>query len=83
MNLSNKIETATDNYLKILNLGQDDVLSSVQSGNPKDFFAALERHKVLTEGVMHGVKTLNDIVLRRAVDAANESRNSKTVSSKA
>jgi len=44
-----------DNYLRILSAGQDDVLSSLETGNPKDFFAALERHKALTESVKNGV----------------------------
>jgi len=46
----------TDNYLRILAAGQDDVLASLETGNPKDFFAALERHKALTESVKNGVE---------------------------
>ena len=45
----------TDNDLRILAAGQDDVLASLETGNPKDFFAALERHKALTESVKNGV----------------------------
>jgi hypothetical protein len=49
------MNTIQDNYLRILAAGQDDVLSSLETGNPKDFFAALERHKALAEGVSKGV----------------------------
>ena len=45
-----------ENYIKILQAGQDDVLASLETGNPKDFFAALERHKALTESVKNGVE---------------------------
>lgn len=50
-----------NNYIKILQAGQDDVLASLETGNPKDFFAALERHKALTEGVKNGVEAYNDL----------------------
>jgi hypothetical protein len=49
------MNTIPDNYLRILAAGQDDVLASLETGNPKDFFAALERHKALTESVKNGV----------------------------
>ena len=44
------------NYIRILEAGQHDVLASLETGNPKDFFAALERHKALTESVKNGVE---------------------------
>lgn len=55
------MNTITDNYIRILAAGQDDVLASLETGNPKDFFAALERHKALTESVKNGVEAYNDL----------------------
>lgn len=60
------------NYMRILEAGQDDVLSSLESGNPKDFFAALERHKALTESVKNGVDAFNAITV---ASFANDSNN--------
>lgn len=68
------IESASENYLKILKFGQEDVLSSAKSGNSKDFYAALERHKVLTESVYTGVKALTEIVLYRSEEYDMQSR---------
>jgi hypothetical protein len=59
MNTDTQIENAYADYLKILRLGQQDVLTSLKSGNSKDFYAALERHKVLTESVSSGIDSLN------------------------
>jgi hypothetical protein len=50
-----EINQMNNKYLSILSAGQDDVLASLETGNPKDFFAALERHKALTESVKNGV----------------------------
>ena len=60
------IESVSDNYLEILKFGQQDVLQAAKSGNSKDFYAALERHKVLTESVYNGVRSITDIVLYRS-----------------
>jgi hypothetical protein len=59
-----------DNYLRILAAGQDDVLASLETGNPKDFFAALERHKALTESVKNGA----DAFLELTYHDSNEPR---------
>lgn len=50
------LDSIEANYIRILEAGQHDVLASLETGNPKDFFAALERHKALTESVKNGVE---------------------------
>lgn len=55
------LDQIESNYIRILEAGQQDVLASLETKNPKDFFAALERHKALTESVKNGVDAYTTI----------------------
>lgn len=61
--------TTIDKYLRILDEGANDVLASLETGNPKDFYAALERHKTLTESVKNGVEAFDSIFFHDSQDS--------------
>lgn len=61
MNIEKQIEKAHSEYIEILSFGRSDVLTAMKSGSPKDFYASLERHKLLTESVSHAITALDQL----------------------